>query len=244
MHGRDVFICHAGADKISHARPLYNELNRHGLSCWIDEAEIRPGDDIVQKVGVGLINARYVLVIVTENFMGRDWTETELNAALAREINSGATAVIAVLDVDLNSFATRYPLLAHKLHVKWSEGPESIAYKINSLFSREPAQEWHCNHPREYVGMVWIRLVPAAENAGSQHQVTLRWGPFQRLVDIPANAMPSSLAHHKTKPDSVTLHASVSPAAVLNFGCGRPPDARYINIDEGWTRSSSNYSWE
>lgn len=243
MRGRDVFICHAGTDKVSHGRPLYRELNQRGLSCWIDEAEIRPGDSIIEKVGVGLTSSRYVLVIVTENFLGRSWTETELNAALSREIRTGVTAVVAVLDVDPEKFAERYPLLAHKLYVKWSDGLESLADQVNSLFSREPAPEWHCDHPRDHVGMVWVRVVPAAENAGAPHKIVLRWGQYHRPVEIPASAVPTSMAHHKTKPDSVTLHVSVTPSAILTFGCGTPPDGGYLNIDEGWTRSSSG-DWE
>lgn len=238
--GRDVFICHAVVDKLTHGNVLYRELNRHGLSCWIDEAEIRPGDSILEKIGAGLISSRYVLVIITENFLGRKGSEAELNAALSREMRTGETKVVVVLDIDPEKFAERYPLLADKLYLKWSDGLELVAGQVKSLFSREPAPEWHCDHPKEYVGPVWVRVMPTAENANAPHKVVLRWGLYNRPVEVPPSAGPTSMAHHKTNPDAVTLHASVTPSAIITFGGGAPPDAGFLNIDEGWTRSSGD----
>ncbi|MDX3663075.1 toll/interleukin-1 receptor domain-containing protein [Streptomyces sp. ID05-26A] len=241
--GRDVFLCHAAVDKVTHGRVLYRELNRLGLSCWIDEAEIRPGDSIIAQIDAGLATSRYVLVIVTENFLGRRGVETELNAALSREIRTGVTHVVAVLDVDPDKFAEKYPLLAHKLYLTWSDGLEVLAGQVKSLFRREPAPEWHCDHPKAYVGPVWVRVMAAAENAGAPHKVVLRWGSYTLPVEVPPNSGPTSLAHHKTQPDSVTLHVSVTPSAVVTFGSGAPPDEGHLNIDEGWTRSSSD-EWD
>ena len=47
MLSRDVFICHADADKIAYVTPLEAELNSVGVSCWVDKGQIRPGDSIV-----------------------------------------------------------------------------------------------------------------------------------------------------------------------------------------------------
>lgn len=50
---RDVFLCHASEDKNSIARPLYKAFTDAGISCWYNEAEIRWGDSITQKVNEG-----------------------------------------------------------------------------------------------------------------------------------------------------------------------------------------------
>jgi hypothetical protein len=47
---RDIFICHAGEDKDEIVRPMAEAFSQAGISCWYDEAEIRLGDSIVQKV--------------------------------------------------------------------------------------------------------------------------------------------------------------------------------------------------
>ncbi|MFD1045088.1 hypothetical protein ACFQ1S_05525 [Kibdelosporangium lantanae] len=134
-------------------------------------------------------------------------------------------------------------MLADKLNVKWSDWPASVADQVTSLFSREPAPEWYCDHPQGYVGVVRVR-VPAPENGEVQHEVIESdGGRSTGGVGVPASAVLTPMAHHKTKPDSVTLHASVTSSVILTFGCGAPPDAGYLNIDEGWTRSSSD-DWE
>jgi len=60
---RDIFICHAGEDKEEIVRPMVEAFSQSGISCWYDEAEIRWGDSIVQKVNEGLAASRYVVVV-------------------------------------------------------------------------------------------------------------------------------------------------------------------------------------
>lgn len=85
MAGRDVFICHAHLDKVAYVRPLSEALDQRGISCWIDEAQILPGESIVGKINDGLRSSRIVLVIITDAFVERNWPEKELNSALSRE---------------------------------------------------------------------------------------------------------------------------------------------------------------
>jgi hypothetical protein len=55
-----VFISYSHADK-SFARRLYNELQGHdnelqghGIRCWLDEHQMLPGDDIYEQVDHGI----------------------------------------------------------------------------------------------------------------------------------------------------------------------------------------------
>lgn len=54
MYSRDVFIGHASEDKATHARPLYDALNRLGLSVSLDEAEVQDGESLSKSVGRAL----------------------------------------------------------------------------------------------------------------------------------------------------------------------------------------------
>jgi len=56
---RDIFICHASEDKQAIVRPLVAAFKAQKISCWVDEAEIRWGDSITQKVNEGLAQSRY-----------------------------------------------------------------------------------------------------------------------------------------------------------------------------------------
>jgi hypothetical protein len=239
MPARDIFLCHAHEDRFTHASPLVQELNILGISCWVDEGEILPGKSLIDAINDGLRTSTLVLVLVTERFLGPGWRRRELNAALAREIRTAATVVVPVLDVDHGRFAEQYPLLGDKLALDWAEGPVTIARKIAAMFPRSPGAEWHHDHPADHIGLVWVRVLPSRTHTGERHKLTLRWGPYfkEQAFDAPETG-PVSFAHHKTAADAVTLHASVSPPAVVTFGQGPAPDQPALNIDEGWTRSS------
>lgn len=235
MSARDVFICHAHYDKAAYARPLANALGWRGVSCWVDEAQIGPGDSIIEAVGEGLETARFVVVLVTERFLARNWTERELNSALSREIRTGVPIVIPVIAIPHDDFAHRYPLFADKLVLDWSSGVGAVAGKIAARFNRRAASDWHHVHPTDFVGPILARVIP--QDAGVAHKVTLRWGPYIKTEEFAVDR-PISLVHHKTGSDNIMLHVSVDPAAIVTFGQGAPPDESQVNIDESWTRTS------
>src|SRR5947209_2564512 len=97
MVARDVFLCHASADKQSHTLPLAQALGRKGVSCWVDQAQINAGDSIIDRINEGLGAAAFVVVVITDRFLKRRWTQKELNAALSREIRTGRVVVLPVL---------------------------------------------------------------------------------------------------------------------------------------------------
>lgn len=238
MPRRDIFICHAHADKGNIARPLADALRRHAVSCWLDEAVIQPGDSIIDAVGEGLSNADFVVVLVTEAFLERQWTQKELNAALTKELRTATPVVIPVLSIPADDFAKRYPLLADKLCLDWSTGAEHVATQIARRFDRPTAPDWHHVHPDDYVGLIWTRVLPRIAAPGEQQHVVLRWGAYIRHCEFVANGLPISLMHHRMVADSAVLHVELAPAATVTFGQGAAPDEDTLNIDEGWTRTA------
>jgi len=86
---RDVFICHAGEDKEDVVRPMVEAFSEAGVTCWFDEAEVRWGDSITQRVDEGLATSRYVIVVLSPAFMDKNWPQRELNSALNTEASSG-----------------------------------------------------------------------------------------------------------------------------------------------------------
>jgi TIR domain-containing protein len=239
MPARDVFLCHARGDRFTHTGLLADALNRRVISCWVDEGEILPGHSLTDAINDGIRTSRYIILLVTAEFLKAGWRQAELKAALSREIRTNKTIVIPVIDISHDEFAEQYPLLGDKLAIDWSEGVGQVADQVARLFRRDPAEEWHCNHPEEFVGPVWVRVGPLPEQIGKPHILVLRWGPYiKRHAFTPEVPVPTSFLHHKTAPDNITLHATISPAAVVTFGQGSPPDRQAVNIDEGWVRSA------
>lgn len=224
-------------------RPLANALASRAVSCWLDEAVIQPGMSIIDAISDGIRKAHFVVVFFTEN-LARNWPQTELNAAMWREIESGQVVVLPILIMDRTSYMERYPLLAPKLYLPWTDGIDVIAERIARQFYRQPAAEWDCQHPSDYIGIIWTRVTPAVAHQGEPHVVTLRWGPYWVTITLTSGQTrgPISLIHHKTKQDNVPLLVSVDPPAIVTCGQGPAPDSVTQNIDEGWQRTAGG-SW-
>jgi TIR domain-containing protein len=119
---RDAFICHAGEDKQRVVRPLVETLTKGGITAWFDEAEVRWGDSLTAKVNEGLRISRFVVVVLSPAFIGKDWPERELNAALNIETSTGQVKVLPMLVGTASERATilgRYPLLNDKAYLVW-----------------------------------------------------------------------------------------------------------------------------
>lgn len=130
---KDVFLSHASVDKETFVIPFARQLDRSGISYWLDEAEIRWGDKIARQINRGLNNARFVVIFLSESFVGRNWTEAELSAALARENAEGRTVVLTIVTGNEDKLLSHYPLLRDKKYVRWSEGEETIVGQLQDL---------------------------------------------------------------------------------------------------------------
>lgn len=83
----DVFISHASEDKDDLVRPLAEALGGHGLKVWYDEFELRIGDSLRRKIDHGLANSRFGIVVLSEPFFKKGWTNYELDGIVARSVN-------------------------------------------------------------------------------------------------------------------------------------------------------------
>lgn len=82
----DVFISHASEDKDEVVRPLARALRDRDLSVWFDEFELRIGDSLRRKIDHGLANSRVGLVVLSQAFIGKGWTEYELDGIVTRSV--------------------------------------------------------------------------------------------------------------------------------------------------------------
>jgi uncharacterized protein YjbI with pentapeptide repeats len=80
-----VFISYSHADK-SFARRLYNELQGHGIRCWLDEHQLLPGDDIFDQIDHGIRLWDKILLCCSEASLKRNpWVDREIGKALQKE---------------------------------------------------------------------------------------------------------------------------------------------------------------
>lgn len=130
QHRIDVFISHASEDKTSVARPLSDLLRQMGLRVWLDEAELRIGDSLRRSIDSGLARCRFGVVIVSPNFLSKEWPQKELDALVARENGSEKVILPVWHDMSRGELAKRSPLLADRLAGDTRHGLEQVAAEI------------------------------------------------------------------------------------------------------------------
>jgi hypothetical protein len=82
----DVFISHASEDKDDLVRPLANALKEAGLSVWYDEFELKIGDSLRRKIDRGIARSRFGVVVLSEAFFAKGWTNYELDGLVTRSV--------------------------------------------------------------------------------------------------------------------------------------------------------------
>jgi hypothetical protein len=130
----DFFISHASEDKEDVARPLYEALTTIGCRVWYDEFSLKIGDSLRRSIERGISGSRFGVVILSENFLAKEWPARELDALTAIEIN-GVKKVLPIWHrISKDFILKKAPLLADKLALNTAVNtiPE-IAMKLKEL---------------------------------------------------------------------------------------------------------------
>ena len=129
--GADVFISHASEDKEDVARPLAGLLRAAGFSYWLDEAEIKLGDRLLDKIDEGIGTCRFGVVILSPHFFAKNWPRRELAGLAAREDAEARKLILPVWHrLDQSEVAKHSPLLAGVYAASTSNGLESVVAAI------------------------------------------------------------------------------------------------------------------
>jgi hypothetical protein len=100
-----IFLSHSHENK-HFARKIAVDLRHAGHIVWIDEAEIRIGDSLIEKIRDGLDRVDYVAAIISNASVASSWVKRELDIASNREIDERRVVVLPLLldDVELPGF--------------------------------------------------------------------------------------------------------------------------------------------
>lgn len=238
MGQRDVFLCHASADKETHVRPFAAALASSGITYWLDEAEIGWGDRITEKINAGLAQSRYVVVFLTEAFLKRQWPQTELGSALSLEAATGDVTVLPIMVAPDAAVFAQYPLLRDKHYVRWQEGLDFGITMLRQKLGIEHKVRWSFCHPASWSGQVWIQLIAEPGNRGAPHDYTVRWGPWEYKGSLNLEGRESAFLIHTKGNDglSVPIFFDVLPPSYVRFGQEDPPGTPVHDINWGWKR--------
>lgn len=108
----DVFISHANRDKSDYVDELYSALRKLGIRIFYDSEVLSWGDAWKQVILDGTERSEFAIIVISENFFGREWTERELEEFLKRQNTSGQKIVLPLLhNISLDMLKAKYPFL-------------------------------------------------------------------------------------------------------------------------------------
>jgi len=166
---KDVFLSYAHTDKDMYVRPFARELDRRSISYWLDEVEIEWADGITAKINEGLRLSEFVVVFLSDAFVGRNWPEAELASALNRENSEGRKVVLPVIIGEASKLLTNYPLMRDKALVHWDMGIAALADALQRLKGRQ----WSLAELNQFI-LDKVNLEDFPKDA--------IWGPRHRLL--------------------------------------------------------------
>lgn len=129
----DVFISHASEDKDTIVRSLADALVGEGLDVWYDESALRVGSSLRRSIDAGLANSRFGVVVLSEAFFGKGWSNYELDGLVTREVAGDGEQIILPIwhRVSKDDVMAYSPSLADKLALRTSDSTaEEIAAEI------------------------------------------------------------------------------------------------------------------
>jgi hypothetical protein len=80
----DVFVSHASKDKPK-ILPIAEFLRDSGLTVWLDEWVIQPGDSIPDAVEYGLQHSRTLILGMSDEAFSSDWVALERQTSTFRD---------------------------------------------------------------------------------------------------------------------------------------------------------------
>ena len=159
----DVFISHASEDKDAVVRPLAKQLNILGLDVWYDEFELELGDSLRGTIDGGLKGSNYGIVIFSDSFFGKDWSEYELDGLVQRQMSEDKVILPLWYGVNHPDIVEYSPSLANLKAIEVSQDNiQDVVSEIYSLVQREPeevAEDWQENKETDSTSTTTFRSV-------------------------------------------------------------------------------------
>ena len=131
----DVFLSHANADKQSFVDELNNSLEKLGVKIFYDKKSLEWGDKWKDRILDGTQKAEFAIIVISENFFDREWTEKELKEFLNRQNRNGQKLILPIVhNITNNDLKQKYPSVAE---IQAIDSQNYSCDEIALLFARQ-----------------------------------------------------------------------------------------------------------
>jgi hypothetical protein len=176
-----IFVSHSSRDKAI-ARGLSHHLKRLGIRLWIDEAEIRVGDSLIQKISEAVDRVDFLLVLLSQHSVASPWVTKEVNVALTQEICGQRIKVLPCLLTD----CTIPPFLQDKKYADL-RNPRHYHRAIEEILDAVGFSEPHPARVDQKRLFLWSHIYHGLTNMNEGHDVReIPWfgaADFQLVLD-------------------------------------------------------------
>lgn len=137
----DAFISHAVEDKLAIANDLCRGLEDAGLKVWYSGIELGTGDSINKKILEGLHASRYGIVILSKNYLTKNWTMKELYLLMSKE-QQGHKVILPILyDVTAEDLAAKDIDLADRFALRAEKGVDNLVEYLVAEINKSKREE-------------------------------------------------------------------------------------------------------
>ncbi len=91
-----IFLSHSHEDN-RFARRLAHDLTTAGVTVWLDEAELKPGESLIKKIGEAIDATDFLGVLLSRHSVRSEWVTREVEIALTQEIAGRMVKVLPIL---------------------------------------------------------------------------------------------------------------------------------------------------
>lgn len=132
-----VFLSHNKADK-PFTRRLARDLENQGLRVWLDEAEIKIGESLIEKIRDGIDKVDFVAVILSPDSVASPWVQREVDVAMNQEIVGRRVKVLPIMyrKCDLPGFLLGKAYADFTNEENYNAALEKLVRDVGVVFNR------------------------------------------------------------------------------------------------------------
>lgn len=135
LYKYDVFISHASKDKLAYVNSLKDEIKKLGISIFYDSDVFKWGDNWKKSILDATSVSEFAIIIISNNFFDREWTEKELDEFIRRQNDTGQKIVLPLIyNVSPDDVIKKYPFLEDIQYINTKDyTKKEITYKLAEL---------------------------------------------------------------------------------------------------------------
>ena len=113
LSGERVLLRSCYRESMELCRRFEKIFGQAQYSSFYDKDTLEWGDNWKNKILEGVKKAEFAIIVISENFFGREWTEKELTDFLSRQNRNGQKIILPILhNITVAQLQEKYPAVA------------------------------------------------------------------------------------------------------------------------------------